>query len=773
MIRTTRGQFIAVTVVLAVGLLSYVSLNMTLLNLETTVNTYYEMTNTADIFSEVMRVPESQIEQLLSIPGVTGVNGRVIQNVKFDTGNELEKSTIRLISIPESGEIISSNYIVDGKPPAEDNEVMLLEMYAAARNLKVGSEFEVVIAGKHKKLIVSAIVANPEYIYLIEDEQSLLPDPAAFGVGYVTEQFAQSQLGFSSSYNSLVFKIDENIDEDDMINQLEKKIEKYGVIRLFKRDDLISARMVNEEIKQGKKSANVVPVLFLAVAAFIIAVMIGRIVKNDRITIGVFKAMGYSNLDIIWHYTKYALLIGLIGSAAGMLSGAALANQLAQVYTDTVFNIPILIGQVYPQYLALAMVLGSTFCIAAGFWGAKGIMEIHPAESMRPEAPKTGRRIMLERWSVFWNRVSFSWKIVIRNIFRSKRRVLFIVLGIALTFAITLLPFYMMDAFFNMFDEQYGVMYTMDYTLTLSKVVDESVAFEIGDLVDADVIEPIVEFPFEINRGWKSKIVNILGIVDESQMYHFSNVNGEPIPLPSEGIALTEGLAGLLQVHVGDEVTISSFIPGRDDESIVVTAIVEQPLGVNAYMNIGYMQRTLLDDGFVNGVVLKGDEIDAGVFDTVEHIKSAESLTDLMKIFEQFTTLTYSSIVVMIVASGILGFAIVYNSTIMSINERKLEFSSLRVLGFDKKDIFKMIQRENMVMTFFGILIGIPMGASMIDTMMKSFSSELYTMKVDSNPSIYILTGVMTLLFVLIAQFATYEKIQKLDFIEALKARVS
>jgi len=177
--------------------------------------------------------------------------------------------------------------------------------------------------------------------------------------------------------------------------------------------------------------------------------------------------------------------------------------------------------------------------------------------------------------------------------------------------------------------------------------------------------------------------------------------------------------------------------------------------------------------GFVNGVILKGNGIEPGVFDTIKEIKSTQSLSDFKDIFEQFTTLTYTSMVIMIACAGSLGFAIVYNSTIMSINERRLEFASLRVLGFDKKDIFRMIVRENILMTAVGILLGIPLGASMIDGIIGAYSNELYTLKVNSDPMVYIQTGLIIVAFVFIAQFATYEKIQRLDFIEALKARIS
>lgn len=777
MIGQTKGQFIAVTVVLTIGLLSYVALNMTIQNLDNTVKAYYDQTQMPQIFAQVLRIPEGKVEALKSVSGVQAVNARIVEDVKFDTGYGGEKTVLRLVSLPDATteKPLSDIYLLSGNRPSQDNEVAVIHLFAKARNLKVEDTFDIIVGGRKKALKITGIVSNPEYIYLVEDEQSLLPDPRTFGVAYVTSQFAQSQLGYQKSYNSLLITTNSGADQDAVIDELDRKLDKYGVMRIYKREDHISSRMIQEEITQGQKTANTVPVLFLSVAGAIIAVMLGRIVKNDRISIGVFKALGYTNGAIVWHYTQYALGIGIVGSTLGMLLGAMLANSLAKLYTTTVYDIPILVGRLYPEYLILAVLIGSIFCIASGIIGARGVLTIQPAESMRPEVPKTGRRILLERIKPVWRRLSFTWKVVIRNIFRSKKRAIFIALGIALTYAVTLLPFFMLSAFMTMFDQQYGQMYAMDMQVTYTHGLNQNSILDLKQVLGdhAQEVEPIAEFPFELSAGWRKKNVSIIGIVENTRMYNFTNRHGQPVKLPREGISITEGLARLLEVEVGDSINIKSFIPGRESVVLSVNEIVEQPLGVNAYMDLEHMQRVLLDHDYINGAVIRGERLESSELDHVKHIKSVLLSADMMAIFKEFTALTYASILVMVASAGILGFAIVYNATIMSIYERKMEFSSLRVLGFDKQHIFKMLFRENLVLSALGIIIGIPLGASMVDSIMASFSNELYTMKADFDFMAFVYTTVVTIAFVLIAQVATHHKIAKLDFIEALKARIS
>ncbi len=375
--------------------------------------------------------------------------------------------------------------------------------------------------------------------------------------------------------------------------------------------------------------------------------MISRTVRNDRTSIGVFKSMGYNNTEIVWHYTKYCLMIGTVGSVIGVTLGALLSAGMTQMYTQFFF-IPFLKIRLYPQYLLSAVLISAVFSAVAGVFGARTVLSIHPAESMRPEPPKKGHRTVLER-TVLWKYLSFTEKIVVRNLLRSKKRFLFIVLGISLTYAIMMVPMFQTNAFDQIFNDHYSKFLRMDYNINFSEPVNDSAINEIKSLIKYKEIDPKLEYPFEVEHLWKKKIVTIVGMPSKTTMYRFKDLDGNILKLPSKGLFITEGLAKYLNVNEGDLLRINTFIPGRDDMDVKVVSIIDQSLGMNIYMDLPYMQEQFLEHGIINGAMLTSYGSIKDELDDVPKISSVQSNLDLMKIFEEFLELTLASVSILII----------------------------------------------------------------------------------------------------------------------------
>jgi len=774
MIWKHKGQFVAATAVVIIGLMVFTATGMAVKNLDTTLEKYYEITEFADMFVEVVKIPESAVHKIENLDFVERAEGRIVFDVPLRTEGDDEKVNVRIISYNTEEHHINKHYLLDGSLSLRnEREVHVIKMFADARNIQVGDTLRTQIQGDSYKLEVKGIVANPEYTYLMENEQSLLPDPGRFGVLFVGHEFAQNSYGMRNSYNEVVLKLKEGTNTQYAQKELEKMLDKYGVKRVYKRKDQLSNRMVHEEIESGKKTSQTVPIIFLSVAAAIISVMVQRLVRNDRVTIGVFKALGYTNTQITVHYTMLSLGIGLVGSVFGILFGTLLSGAMAQMYVDMIFNIPILYGKIYWEYYIGTVGLASVFCILAGLWGAQPVMKIMPADSMRPEAPKMGKRIWIERITWFWKRFTFSWKMVIRNILRSKKRFLFITLGISLTFSVTVIPLYQALAFKDIFVSHYSEFQTMDYTVKFTRPQNENMVLKVDELVESERIEPLCEYPFEVTNGWKEKVVNVVGIRQNSQLYHFKSLGNDPIQLPRRGIFISKGVADLLNVQKGDFVTLKSYIPDRDDQEVQIVEVIKQKLGMNIYMELETMQSLLADEELITGLAIESKANIKPELENVKGILSVQSVEDMQNVFMEFLDLTKVTIVFLVIFSGVLGFAVVYNSTVMSINERQLEFSSLRVMGFTKVDIFKLILKENAIMTVLGLLMGLPVGRWMISSVAQAFSTELYTLEAIASPVTYMQAIVMTIIFVSLAQVATYGKIHRLHFIDALKNRTA
>lgn len=772
-IKNSKGQFIAVTLVIIVGLTVYTALSMAAVNLDSTMNYYYDITNFADLYVQAVKVPEKAVDNLKRINDIELAEGRIVFDVPIKVKDADEKVKVRIISKPDEIGGINSLYMMNGeKIDNKYKDCLVIKQFAEARRIELGDILKPQILGKTYNLSVKGIVGSPEYIYLMEDEQSLLPLPDKFGVVYVTKEFAQDSFGFKGSYNEVIIKAKEGVNLDNLKKKIENELDKYGVKRIITRDEQLSNRMVSEEIKGLRKSSSTIPLIFLGVAAVIISVMLSRMVRAERMSIGVLKALGYTNMQIILHYTKYSLVVGFIGAVFGVLLGTILSGYMAQMYIKF-FNIPMLKMNLYYKYMVSAVILSMIFCAMAGLWGGRKVIKILPAESMRPELPKSGGGIFIDRITILWNRMTFTWKMVLRNIFRNKKRFIFITLGIALTYSVIFLPLNSKDAFVSMFNTHYGEFQRMEYNISFSKPLNKNVIKDIKNIIKVDRIEPKIEYPFEIEYGHKSKVVNIIGLQKNTRFYKFTNIDGNTVYLKDKGILLTEGLAKYLGVEAGDKVKIKNFIPDKKDIYLQVTDIIKQSLGINGYMNIDEMEEKLVDNNMITGVYLDSNDNVKSKLGNLSNITSIQSLQDMSDIFKQFLDLTIYSVSIMTLFGGILGFAIVYNSTIMSINERRLEFSSLRVMGFSKRDIYKMLSRENMVMTILGIIIGLPIGQYMIRILEEVYSTEIYTMEVQTSFLTYVESILLTILFVMLAQLFTLKKINKLDFMEALKNRIS
>lgn len=772
-IKSTIGQYVAVSLVVIVGIMSYIGLSTAMINLDKTVSSYYDLTNYAHIYVELNKIPENSLKFLYGIDGISDIKGRIKKDVTLDGGSD-ENATIRLISVPEGNEnTINKIYIKDGSYITKSKGALIIERFSNARNIEIGDEVNLQLSGKNYSLLIEGIGSSSEFIYAVENEQTLLPDDKKFGVLFVGEEFLQRALGYNNSYNELLIRVNDKNKIDSIIDDLEKKLDKYGATKIISYEDQLSNRMVHEEITQGKKTSSTVPFIFLVVAAIIIVVMIGKIVRNDRMAIGILKAMGYSNVDLLLHYTLYSLGIGIIGGGIGIFFGIKVSDFFAQLYVDTTFDIPMLTGNFYYEYIVGGIILTVLFCIGAGTFGARKVINIHPADSMRPDPPKTGKKVFLEKFSLFWKKVSFSWKIVLKNILRSKRRFLFLVMGISLTFSITVIPLFQKVAMDEISINHYSDFQKMDYNVNFEYPTDKGAIVAIKELVDLSEIEGKIEFPFEVENKWKSKILNIIGISRDTNFYQFKNLSGEKINLPKEGMVISEGMAKTLDIKKGDVVKVNTFIPSRDDKYVEVVDIVKQNLGANGYMNIDYMQKEFMEKKIFTGAYIKTTDDVEKRLENMKNVLSIQSTGEMMNGFKKYMNLFYMSVFFIILFSFILGFAIIYNSTIISINERRLEFSSLRVMGFTKNEIFKTVLYENIIMTIFGIIIGIPIAALMVKGIGSSLSNELYNLNVEMPKSVYIYSGILTILFVVISQLATYNKIHKLNFIDALKNRVS
>ncbi|MBN2287189.1 MAG: ABC transporter permease [Tissierellales bacterium] len=772
MIQHSKGQYIAILIIVITGLLIYTAMNSAITNLETSLQEFYDITNFGDVYIEVMHFPRGAMSEFEKIDNVKEIEGRIVFDVPFISHIKDEKVNVRIVTVSQNENMVNKLFMNEGERRIKGREIIIQKQFAEARGIMIGDEIELQINGLRYAFQIKGIASSPEFAYVMEDEQALMPRPDKFGIVFADEELIASLTGMHAIYNSLVLTLNDENKYKETGRILEKKLDKYGLISMIEKEDQLSNAMMFEEINGVKQISGFIPVVFLFAAAAILAAMISRNVKKDRNVIGILKAMGYSNASILRHYTLYALSIGVVGGTIGILAGTLMSGVMTTMY-QTFFYIPVLEVKLYPMTIVNAILMTSVFCTVAGVYGARKVLKISPAEAMRPETPKEGHRIMIESFNIIWKKVSFSWKIVFRNIFREKKKFLFISLGAAITVAMSLMTFWISGMMDNMFTEHYGEFMKMDYNIQFSKPINKGALLDLEKILNPDHIEAKMEMPFEVSNGRASKVVNVIGINRSTKTYTFKDFEGYTVNLPETGALISYNLALAIDAQIGDIIKIDNYIPGKDDAYIRVEGIVKQTLGINVYMNIDYMAETLTGKETINGAYVNTKQNITSDLNHLKNIGGVQSTQEMQNSFLEYLDLTVAMVGFMVIFSGLLGFVIIYSMTIMSINERSMEFSSLRVLGFSKREIFSIILKENTVMSALGFVYGLPLGKLMIDGMRTVYVSDVYTFDAPITLKNILYAYGFTIICLTAAQLITYKKIKNLNFIEALKSRTS
>ncbi|MDR0424247.1 MAG: FtsX-like permease family protein [Clostridiales Family XIII bacterium] len=785
MISDTKGQFAAVSVVLAVGLIFFMSMRVSAANMTQGMYSFYDRFSFADISCEVEQVSSRQIRMIEAIDGIAAAEGRVTGTVPLlDGGRDGgsgdvagdARARVKIVTYGNGVSSINKLMLESGSwPEAGRREVLAIRQLADARGIRPGDSVRLQIGGQGMDFYVAGIASSPEFVYLLDPEQGIMPDNRNYGIIYMDEALGQPLLGLPGAYNEVLMLESPGLSaeqRDRMADEIERQLGRYGSHGAVLQENQISNAMMREEINQLNRMAMALPIVFLLIAAMILAMMLGRMVKKDRQPIGIMKGLGYSSAQVIAHYVKYTLLVAAAGGAAGASLGMWLAGWMTSYYMEF-FNLPDLGRDLDYRYILAAVLIAGGFCVVAGLAGTRGVVRVLPTESMTVDSPKAGKRVLLERVRPVWRSLSFSGKMAVKNVFRNKKRALFILMGVTVTFGMMAFVVAMPSMISDMMGDGLKEFQPMDYNVSFRQPVPERVLNEIPHIVDdVQAIEGKAESPFRLSSGNHEIALTMVGLEKSTIFYNFRDKAGRRHQIPETGLLVSDYVAKKLRVGVGDKVRVHSYISDSEDSWMEVRGIVYQAMGVNAYMDKGAMAAEYLSPGTINGFFMNSDDPEAmAKLKELPAVSSVSSLESISETFQEYTQVMNAMIFFMLILSGVLGFAIVYNATIISIGERETEFSSLRVLGFSRGEIFRLILRENNIITVGGLLAGLPVANILLRYSSEVFSTEQYTMHLRAGPAEYALGLGATVVFIVFAQAATYRKIQKLDFMAALKNR--
>ena len=772
-----KGQALAISMVIAVGVLMLIAYRSNFDSLQSTRDAYYERQRFGHVFATLKRAPLVLGNRISAIPGVAQAETRVVFDVALDVEGLAEPATGRLVSIPErQREIVNDVVLVQGRyiEPGRSDEVILSKGFADANGLRPGDTVGAILNGRRQDLEIVGVGLSPEYVYTIRPGE-MIPDNTRFGVFWMGRRALAAAFDMEGGFNDVSLLLRPGAQEERVIQELDELLRPYGGWGAIPRDLQLSHWSVQNELNGIRVAGVIIPVVFLAVAAFLLHVVLHRIVSVQREQIATLKALGYPRLSIALHYTYWALAISLTGTLIGTACGALLGRGMLSMYNDF-FRFPVLEYRLDPVVVAGAVVLG----VVAAVFGARAsvgrAVRLQPAEAMRPEPPAKYSASLVERLGLR-RLLSQPARIILRNIERQPVRSAITVGGIALSLAVLIVGMFAVDSLDLMMDMQFRVTQRQDLQLTFTEPISPDGIYSMQRLPGVMMAEPVLSVPVRLKSGQRSRQLSITGLPDSPQLFRVIDVETlSPADLSHDGVVLAERLADVLDVRPGDSITAEVLIGSRAVREIAVASTIRQHMGLAAYMNIDSVRRLLHHDKTLSGGYLTVDsralpELFSAIKETPAIAGSGLKAAALKSFQETFAANLGIMIFFNVLFASIIAFGVVYNAARVSLAERSRELASLRVMGFTRKEISAILLGELGILALLALPLGLLLGYALTSQLIKAMETELYALPFSVVHSTYAVCALTILGATVISGLIVRRKLDHLDLLEVLKAK--
>jgi len=785
-----RMQALAIAMVIVSGVGIFIMSLSTLDSLYETRETYYRDHHFAHIFANLKRAPQSLVKRIEEIPGVDKVETRVMAYVNLDVEGFEDPISGHIMSLPDNSRgLLNQIYLREGRlpEPGRDNEIVLSEEFVQAHKLQPGDKISATINGRRKALTIVGVALSPEFIYQIAPG-AMFPDPLRYGVLWIARQPLATAYDMEGAFNNVSLTLTRTMGEGDneqavneqaniernVIDRLDDILKDYGGIGTIGRKDQFSNRFLTEELKQQRTIATIFPVIFFGVAAFLLNVVISRLIRLQREEVATLKAFGYSDFAVGMHFIKLVLLIVSLGVVIGIGVGIWMGKGMSDIYME-MYSLPYMIYVLKPQVIIAAALISMTVAVMGTLYAVYTAARLPPAQAMQPELPAKYHTTLVERLGMQrW--LSQPTRMILRHIERRPLKSLMTTLGIAMACGIMMVSGFQEGAINYMVDVQYGMSQREDMIAIYTEPASKRSLYSLESLQGVEHAEGFRIVPANFKFEHRYYRTALHGIEPDGSLYRLLDTDLNIIDLPEDGIILTDYLAELLHIKTGDMLTIEVLEGQRITVQVPVAGTAKQYLGVNGYMRVESLNALLKEGYALTGALLKVDDryqrdIYAElkemprVAGVVEHDSSIESFYDTIA-----ETILFFTFISTLLGSSI-AFGVIYNSMRIALSERNRELASLRVLGFERNEVAYILLGEMALFTLVAIPLGFLIGYGLCAYMSFQFDSDLYRVPLVLGINVYAFSALVVLLSSIVSAIMIWRKLAHLDMVAVLKSK--
>lgn len=804
-IKDNYKRFLSLICMAFLGVGFYAGIQSSSPDMLKTLDNFYDENNVYDI-SVISNVGLTE-DDLLKLSKIKNVE-LAINIQEKDTYLEIEENNY-VVKLIEYNSQMNNVYIKEGRLPKNNNEVSVDNALLENNNLKLGDSITIddkkysIVGNVISPLYFSAERPNSNlgsgkvdyYIYVYNGSLDL----EAYSNIYITVKGTKKYLTNSDSYKKLINNVKKGIDlikdkqqdirYDELYSDIIETSEMYGISidesKFIKPKWYIYDRLDNTSYKELinasdnlKKIGNIFPIIFFAISVLVSLISMMRMIEEDRVENGTLKSLGYNSFHITLKYVIYSLLATTIGSSIGAIFGSYIIPSVIWNIYKKIFFIPKFIYLLKSDYNALGLwICILCICGTSVIVCIKNLREV-PANLMRPKAPKSGKKILLERIDFIWKKLKFSDKITIRNIFRYKSRVITTILGIAGCTALILAGFGLKDSIKDVTDFQFNNIIKYDKLLMTNESINQ-IDIE-KELLNDDKVENFTNVNTQnikvlfndeeqevtmITPDDFNSISNSISLIDLKTNNIIDNIS-------DNSCIISEKTAKLLDIDVGDKISLLDNDNNKYD--IKVSYIIKNYINQYLYINKN-TYNNLFKDYKINSILisLKDEDKNSKEFDK-KYISNGYALTivdndDMKNSMNDMLGSIDSIVAILIIAAASLAFVVLYNLSNINISERKREIATLKVLGFYPSEVDKYINRETVLLTILGIGIGLLFGSYLSHFIISTcepdyimFDRHVYTLS-------YFYSLFITVIFTIIVTIVTHFNLKKINMVTSLK----
>ena len=734
---------------------------------------FYANYNLAHVWADVGAIPISQVDRLRNIPGVFDVSHRTVMEVRAEAEGSDDIIILRLMSFVPGDESRINDFRIEGTKPSFQNDMAVNSMHKSARGYERGDRVTLFAQGRAVNFEITGSFMSPEYSYIARGGGEMLPAHDMFGVAYITEEAMNNLTRLTGVANQVLFTLMYGYEFEDVQAAIADALDPYGLLFAYDRNSLISYAMMDMQVSGMEAVAGSMPVVFVVMAAVVLYLMLKRIIEQERTQIGTLKAFGYSNRAMLLHYMIYGGITGLIGGILGFFAGALVAPFYLQIFLDF-FTMPYLTQSVDPIYALISVGIGLGSGLLGAFMGALKALKLSPAEAMRPESPKPIKYDIVGR--IKWLRfiLTSRGQMALRSILRSPVRSGFVVTGVIFSYMLLAVFGDMEGIVDSLLYEQFEYVRMYDVRVSLNHPIDYTqaieVAFAVRHVTDA---EGIWELPITLTNNHISERTVITGIPAGGELFQvFDSRTRLTHPPPTGGLIITNGLADQLQAGAGDVVYLSTLL-AEDDIPVSIMTVIEQNVGSGAFMELSALSILVEHPTVVSAILINTNNIEyiAGRFTESPIVTLVESKDAALQSYIAMMAPFSFMYTIMFFMGIAVAFAIIYNTSTISLSERQREFATLRVLGLTVDEVCEIMRFEYWVLAVIGMIIGIPAAGALMGALNTLMDTDMMSMPSVLSAGAYIRAAAGTAMAIILSNLLAKGKISKFEMVEVLKER--